>query len=202
MARAAGGTAGPSRPGTRRLSRTASISTAAGGSTAVTVAYECYGRLNAARDNAILVCHALSGGAHAAGWHAGAAKPGWWDVHDRPGQSVRHRPLLRRLRRTSSAAATARPARRRSSPATGRPYGSRFPVVTIGDMVARPARPARSPRHHAAARRGRRVDGRHAGAAVGGAVSGAPSSSVIALATSPRIRRSRSPSTRSRAGPS
>ena len=43
----------------------------------ITLAYETYGKLNAARDNAILLLHALSGDAHAAGWYAGDTKPGW-----------------------------------------------------------------------------------------------------------------------------
>ncbi|MFO7694462.1 MAG: homoserine O-acetyltransferase [Vicinamibacterales bacterium] len=100
----------------------------------VTVAYECYGRLNAARDNAILVCHALSGGAHAAGWHAGAVKPGWWDVLIGPGKAFdTDRYFVISSNVLGSCYGTTGPSSVELS--TGRPYGSRFPVVTIADMV-------------------------------------------------------------------
>jgi len=100
----------------------------------VTVAYECYGRLNAARDNAILVCHALSGGAHAAGWHEGAAKPGWWDVLIGPGKALdTDRCFVISSNVLGSCYGTTGPSS--VDPSTGRPYGSRFPVVTIADMV-------------------------------------------------------------------
>jgi homoserine O-acetyltransferase/O-succinyltransferase len=100
----------------------------------VTVAYECYGRLNAARDNAILVCHALSGGAHAAGWHEGAAKPGWWDVLVGPGKALdTDRFFVISSNVLGSCYGTTGPSS--IEPGTGRPYGSRFPVVTIADMV-------------------------------------------------------------------
>jgi len=99
-----------------------------------TVAYECYGRLNAARDNAILVCHALSGGAHAAGWHEGAAKPGWWDVLIGPGKALdTDRYFVISSNVLGSCYGTTGPSS--IEPCTGRPYGSRFPVVTIADMV-------------------------------------------------------------------
>jgi homoserine O-acetyltransferase/O-succinyltransferase len=101
---------------------------------AVTVAYECYGRLNAARDNAILVCHALSGGAHAAGWHEGSSKPGWWDVMIGPGRAFdTDRYFVISSNVLGSCYGTTGPSS--IDPAFGRPYGSRFPVVTIGDMV-------------------------------------------------------------------
>jgi homoserine O-acetyltransferase/O-succinyltransferase len=101
---------------------------------AVTVAYECYGRLNEAHDNAILVCHALSGGAHAAGWHDGAAKPGWWDVMIGPGKAFdTDRYFVISSNVLGSCYGTTGPSSVDS--ALGRPYGCRFPAVTIGDMV-------------------------------------------------------------------
>jgi len=101
---------------------------------AVTVAYECYGRLNAARDNAVLVCHALSGGAHAAGWHEGASKPGWWDVMIGPGKAFdTDRYFVISSNVLGGCYGTTGPGS--IDPATGRAYGSRFPVVTIADMV-------------------------------------------------------------------
>ncbi len=55
----------------------------------IDVAYETYGQLNEARDNAILVCHALSGNAHAAGYHSAEdKKPGWWEDMIGPGKGI------------------------------------------------------------------------------------------------------------------
>jgi len=101
---------------------------------AVDVAYEQYGTLNAAGDNALLVCHALSGGAHAAGLHEGAAKPGWWDVLIGPGRAFdTHRYCVICINVLGSCYGTTGPAS--IDPSTGRVYGSRFPDVTIADMV-------------------------------------------------------------------
>ena len=54
----------------------------------VQIAYETYGKLNKENSNAILVCHALSGDAHVAGWYEGDKKPGWWDVIIGPGKCL------------------------------------------------------------------------------------------------------------------
>jgi homoserine O-acetyltransferase len=119
----------------------------------VRVAYETYGELSPDRDNVILVCHALSGDAHAAGYSAtapaestrdgfaaetrdGAAGKalGWWDGMIGPGKAfdtdrwfVISTNLLGGCRGTTGPSST--------DPETGRPYGSGFPVVTVADMV-------------------------------------------------------------------
>ncbi len=106
----------------------------------VTVAYETYGTLSPARDNAVLVVHALSGDAHAAGRHAiDDPKPGWWDLLIGPGKPldtdrvfVICSNVLGGCRGTTGPSST--------NPATGRPWGLAFPVVTIGDMVRAQAR--------------------------------------------------------------
>ena len=119
----------------------------------VRIAYETYGTLSPARDNVILVCHALSGDAHAAGF---AATPppestrdgfraeerdgssgrglGWWDGMIGPGKAfdtdrffVVSSNLLGGCRGTTGPSS--------ANPATGRPYGSDFPVITVADMV-------------------------------------------------------------------
>lgn len=99
----------------------------------VTVAYETYGTLNAARSNAVLVCHALSGSAHAAGLDA-RGQPGWWDDCIGPGKAFdTDRFFVICCNVLGSCYGSTGPSS--IDPATGKPYGLRFPVVTIGDMV-------------------------------------------------------------------
>ena len=101
----------------------------------VTLAYETYGRLNAARSNAILICHALSGGAHAAGYLSpDDPQPGWWDDCIGPGKAFdTDRFFVICSNVLGSCYGSSGPAS--IDPATGKPYGLHFPVVTIGDMV-------------------------------------------------------------------
>ncbi len=101
----------------------------------VTVVYETYGQLNADRTNAILITHALSGSAHAAGYHQpDEAKAGWWDDCIGPGKAFDTNKFFvicsNVLGGCYGSTGPSNP-----DPATGKPYGMHFPVVTIGDMV-------------------------------------------------------------------
>jgi homoserine O-acetyltransferase len=112
-----------------------------GGSLApVTLAYETYGQLNDDASNAILLLHALSGDAHAAGRHSPAdCKPGWWDAMVGPGRAFdTDRYFLICTNVIGGCQGSTGPASR--DPSTGKPYGARFPVITIGDMVRAQAR--------------------------------------------------------------
>jgi homoserine O-acetyltransferase len=150
----------------------------------VTVAYETYGQLSPARDNAVLICHAISGDSHVAR-HDPEDDPGWWDVVVGPGKAIDTNrffvicPNVLGGCRGSTGPGSI-------NPATGLPYGRDFPTITIGDMV--------------------NVQGRllaHLGiarllAVVGGSVGGHQAltwatrfpkqlGGVVALATSPRL---------------
>jgi homoserine O-acetyltransferase len=100
-----------------------------------TLRYETYGRLNAARDNAILICHALSGDHHCAGIHSlGDRKPGWWNNLIGPGKPVdTHRYFVLCANVIGGCQGSSGPAS--INPVTGRAYGTAFPSVTIRDMV-------------------------------------------------------------------
>lgn len=100
----------------------------------VDVAYETYGELNEQSSNAILITHAFSGDAHAAGIGQDDGKPGWWDNMIGPGRAFDTSKyfviccnVLGGCRGTTGPSSV--------NPETGLPYGMSFPVVTIGDMV-------------------------------------------------------------------
>ena len=129
------------------------------------IAYQTYGELNADRSNAILVCHALTGDQHVANVHPVTGKPGWWETMVGPGrpldtdQLFHH--LLERDRRLHGLDRTGLDqSRHRQSMGTG------FSGHHHSRHGARAGHAARSPRHRDAVLRGRRLDGRHAGAAM------------------------------------
>ncbi len=100
----------------------------------VTIAYQTYGRLNAERSNAILVCHALSGDQYMAGTHPLTGKPGWWNAVVGPGLPLdTDRYFLICANVLGGCMGTTGP--RDVNPATGSPWGRSFPVITIADMV-------------------------------------------------------------------
>ncbi|MYL83340.1 homoserine O-acetyltransferase [Desulfovibrio aerotolerans] len=101
----------------------------------VTLAYETYGRLNASATNAVLVLHALTGDSHAAGYYETSdSKPGWWDLMIGPGKPLdTDRYFIICSNVVGGCMGTTGPAS--VDPATGRPYGLSFPVITVGDMV-------------------------------------------------------------------
>ena len=101
----------------------------------VTLTYETYGTLNKDRTNAILVVHALSGSAHAAGYHkADDPKPGWWDDCIGPGKAFDTNQVFVICSNVlGSCYGSSGPTS--LNPETGKPYGLSFPVVTVGDMV-------------------------------------------------------------------
>lgn len=100
----------------------------------VTLAYETYGSLDREKSNAVLLCHALSGDAHVAGHHAGEKRAGWWDSVVGPGKAF---DTDRYCVICSNIIGGCRGSTGPSSvnPATGRPFGASFPVITIRDMV-------------------------------------------------------------------
>jgi homoserine O-acetyltransferase len=100
----------------------------------VTLAYETYGTLNSDRTNAILVLHALSGDAHAAGVHKEGDVPGWWDTMIGPRKAF---DTDRYFVIASNVLGGCKGSTGPSSvdPQTGKPYGLQFPVITIADMV-------------------------------------------------------------------
>ncbi len=101
----------------------------------VMVEYETYGTLTPERDNAVLVCHALSGDAHAAGWSSKEdRKPGWWDNMIGPGKALdTEKYFVFCANVLGGCKGTTGPSS--INPETGKPYGMDFPVITIHDIV-------------------------------------------------------------------
>ncbi|MBP2030263.1 homoserine O-acetyltransferase [Methanohalophilus levihalophilus] len=100
----------------------------------VTIAYETYGKLNDEKTNAILICHALTGDAHAAGHYSGGDDPGWWDIVIGPGKAFdtdRYFVICSNV--LGGCQGTTGPSS--INPSTGEPYGLSFPQITIEDMV-------------------------------------------------------------------
>lgn len=98
------------------------------------IAYKTYGRLNADKTNAVLVCHALTGDQHLASTHPMTGKPGWWDRFVGPGKPLdTDRYFVICTNVIGGCMGSTGPAS--INPKTKEPYGLAFPVITIGDMV-------------------------------------------------------------------
>ena len=97
--------------------------------------FETYGTLNSAASNAVLICHALSGHHHAAGYHSpDDRKPGWWDSCIGPGKPIdTNRFFVVSLNNLGGCNGSTGPSS--VNPATGQPYGADFPVLTVEDWV-------------------------------------------------------------------
>ena len=101
----------------------------------ITVAYETYGNLNENKDNVILVIHALTGDAHAAGYHSeNDKKAGWWDTLIGPNKAFdTNKYFVVCTNILGGCSGTTGPSS--INPKTGKPYGLEFPVFTIEDTV-------------------------------------------------------------------
>ena len=102
--------------------------------------YETYGQLNAEKDNAILVCHALSGNHHAAGYHSESDKnPGWWDAAIGPGKPMdTNHFFVIALNNLGGCDGSTGPTT--VDPDTGKPFGPDFPIMAVRDWVTSQAK--------------------------------------------------------------
>jgi homoserine O-acetyltransferase/O-succinyltransferase len=102
--------------------------------------YETYGQLNADKTNAVLICHALSGHHHAAGYHSMDDKrPGWWDHYIGPGKPIdTNQFFVVALNNLGGCHGSTGP--RSINPATGKAWGADFPMIRVRDWVASQAR--------------------------------------------------------------
>ncbi|MCB1661011.1 MAG: homoserine O-acetyltransferase [Pseudomonadales bacterium] len=123
------------------------------------LAYETYGELNADRSNAVLICHALSSNHHAAGYHEGDEKPGWWDACIGPGKPIdTRRFFVVCANNIGGCHGSTGPSS--INPATGKTWGPNFPPLRARDWV------------HAQARLGDNLDISQWAAIVGGSLGG------------------------------
>jgi homoserine O-acetyltransferase/O-succinyltransferase len=100
----------------------------------IEVAFETYGTLNEQKDNAIFICHALTGDAHAAGYHEGEEKPGWWNGFIGPDKGIdTNRYFVISANVLGGCQGTTGPAS--INPETGKQYGLDFPVITVRDII-------------------------------------------------------------------
>ncbi len=100
----------------------------------ITIAYETYGKLNNDQSNAILILHAFSGDAHAAGFYEGDKKPGWWDDMIGPGKAFdTNQYFVICSNVIGGCQGSTGPAS--INPKTNKPYALEFPIITIVDMV-------------------------------------------------------------------
>jgi homoserine O-acetyltransferase len=98
------------------------------------IGYQTYGALNADKSNAVLVCHALTGDQYLASTHPVTGKPGWWDRMVGPGLPLDPgRYFIISTNVVGGCMGSSGPAS--TDPATGKPYGLAFPMITIADMV-------------------------------------------------------------------
>jgi homoserine O-acetyltransferase len=98
------------------------------------IAYKTYGALNAARSNAVMICHALTGDQHVASTHPVTGKPGWWETMVGPGRPIdTERYFVICVNVMGACMGTSGPSS--INPVTGDPWGLDFPVITIRDMV-------------------------------------------------------------------
>ncbi|WP_051221344.1 homoserine O-succinyltransferase MetX [Neptunomonas japonica] len=104
-----------------------------------TLMVETYGELNTDKSNAILICHALSGHHHAAGYYEGDSKPGWWDSAIGPGKAIdTDKFFVVSLNNLGGCHGSSGP--NQTDPQTGKPYGPDFPLMTVKDWVISQAR--------------------------------------------------------------